>query len=126
MTNVINFNGELYVGGYFDSINGVPFSYIARYSNPTLGMEPAPEQQILLNVFPNPSTGKITVSYSITAYFKKAWLKANDSLGKSWYKKQIKDNSGSVEISPGLLPKGIYFITLECNKGKATVKVVVE
>jgi N-acetylneuraminic acid mutarotase len=67
-----------------------------------------------LNVFPNPTTGTLTVSYSLESN-ENAVLQVNDLLGRVVYQQSIHDAEGSVTLDLGEEPSGLYFIRMITN-----------
>jgi hypothetical protein len=73
-----------------------------------------------ISVYPNPSTGSITVKGIKGA---NQVLIIRDVLGKSVLTSSLNNNSQTVDIS--VLPQGIYFATINSKEGKSkTIKIV--
>ena len=123
---LINYQNELYIGGGFDTINGVPFANIARYSNQTLGLSESISNEVELKILPNPSSGRITITYKQPPAIKSAFIKIYNTSGKLYKSIKIKNSIGSIQLDEGILPKGIYIATYENKKGKKSIKFVIE
>jgi hypothetical protein len=74
LTSVTTWRDTLYISGTFQTIDGVPYGYVARWeggnnsvacSTPTSVMEYAHSAANLLRVVPNPATGSITIQCGI-------------------------------------------------------------
>ena len=68
-----------------------------------------------LNVFPNPTSGAITVSYSLNNKEEDAVLQINDLLGRVVYQQSIHDAEGTLDLDLGAEPSGLYFIRMITN-----------
>jgi hypothetical protein len=85
------------------------------------------ETNILANnvkLFPNPTKDVITLSlpnqgidYNVTI---------TDILGSAIYSQKIAKNNSDVQINLANKAKGVYFITIEGNKQKATKKIIID
>lgn len=75
--------------------------------------------------FPNPSNGIVTVALKATI-LDKMNVVLLDAVGKEIYKKTVDDFVGSIEmpIDLGVLPKGVYFLTISNSKGIASKKIM--
>jgi hypothetical protein len=120
------YSGKLYVGGYFDKIDTLNLPYIVRYSNPTLNIIEPEQNKNSIKIFPNPSGGSVTISYNIKNYYRGTNLRIYDSSGKIRFTKKIIDAVGDLIIGEGLLPNGIYLVTIQNKKENLTEKFVIE
>ncbi|MBP7272298.1 MAG: T9SS type A sorting domain-containing protein [Saprospiraceae bacterium] len=91
-------------------------SHLAHYLNcaGTVATQ-EPQELFAAQVFPNPTTDNITVTYD---YPEAIWLQLTNVVGQSV--KQQNLSALVTNISVGDLPKGIYFITLS-DKGKQKI-----
>ena len=71
-----------------------------------------------LNIYPNPSSSNINIKLSNDSIIKKVTIYNN--LGQS----VIEDNRAKIDISR--LSKGLYFLTIETNKGKYLKQFIAE
>lgn len=79
-----------------------------------------------LRVFPNPSSGKITVSFSPQGK-KKAELKITDPTGKLVYSEELESNSEiSREIDLGSEAKGVYIVEIMQDKNKFVNRILLK
>lgn len=79
------------------------------------------QHNVYASVYPNPTNGKIQVSYS----FKNAntgTLKVYDILGNTVFEKELTDSYGMLNIS--LENKGMYFVRIESAQEQKVIKVV--
>ena len=89
------------------------------------GMDEASETQAL-HVYPNPSSGKITVNFKPDSK-KKSQLKITDESGKIIYTEEIKTASEFThEIDLGNEAKGIYFVELIQGKNKYVNRIMLK
>jgi hypothetical protein len=68
-----------------------------------------------MTVYPNPTSRLITININPRKVQGKLSLKVNNTLGKTVYSENLKENSEpfTKQIDLGTLPKGIYFIELQ-------------
>lgn len=79
-----------------------------------------------LRVYPNPSSGKVTVNFKPDSK-KKAQLKITDESGRVVYTEEIKASSEIThEIDLGKEAKGIYFVELVQGKSKYVNRIVLK
>jgi len=77
-----------------------------------------------LHIYPNPSSGKVTVNFKPDSK-KKTHLKITDESGKTVYNEEIKTASEFTrEIDLGNEAKGIYFVELVQGKSKYINRIV--
>ncbi|WP_345163619.1 S8/S53 family peptidase [Nibribacter koreensis] len=76
-----------------------------------------------LVVYPNPSTGRVTVSFANKSTRQSTQLSLVDSKGREVYKQTIA-NSDKAELQLGHLAKGLYFLKITSGKEVTTRKVV--
>ncbi|MGE0636285.1 MAG: T9SS type A sorting domain-containing protein [Bacteroidia bacterium] len=89
------------------------------------GMDEASETQAL-HVYPNPTSGKVTVNFKPDSK-KKTQLKITDESGKVVYSEEIKTSSEFThEIDLGNEAKGIYFVELVQGKVKYVNRIVLK
>ncbi|MCH7535171.1 MAG: T9SS type A sorting domain-containing protein [Bacteroidetes bacterium] len=105
------FNNELYLGGYFLTVDGDTMKHIAKYSSGT-GWKEAKGQVISIKLFPNPfhESGTITTTLQRDLSFS-----LFDLLGREVMHIE-KRNSNTLHIKRGKLPRGIYIYRIEGNK----------
>lgn len=78
-----------------------------------------------VNVFPNPTTGKLTIDFK--KELAKASIKVTDATGKTLFsEKDIKIQVGSKAIDLSAYPQGIYFINIESGDLKYNYKVLMK
>jgi hypothetical protein len=79
------------------------------------------QNNVYANVYPNPTNGKIQVSYS----FKNAntgTIKVYDILGNTVFEKELTDSYGMLTIN--IENKGMYFVRIESANEQRVIKVV--
>jgi hypothetical protein len=78
-----------------------------------------------VNVFPNPTTGKISINFK--KELAKASVKVTDATGKTLFSEQdIKISAGPKAIDLSSYPQGIYFIDVESGDLKYNYKVLMK
>jgi hypothetical protein len=89
----------------------------------TLGVE---ENTLNLktSLYPNPSNGNFTVSYSGQEPLKE--LQVIDYLGRRVQSISLENFKGSKEINLSALAKGIYFISIETETAKVSKRMIIE
>jgi hypothetical protein len=120
------YNGDLYVGGEFDSIGAFPFNYLAKWSGnpcPNSGINTF-SQNLKFKVFPNPATSEINITVEGTEnkeYLAVIYNSVGVKVNKKKFTKQTK-------ISTASFSKGIYQVQVCDTDGKIchTEKVVLE
>jgi hypothetical protein len=74
---------------------------------------PVASEQLVLAVFPNPSSGEVSVSLMGTSGTNQ--IEITDALGRSVLKQTISSGSGTLDISA--LPNGCYFLCVQTSQG---------
>jgi hypothetical protein len=82
-------------------------------------------ENILCDIYPNPSSGLI--NYSLVNISGDLTIKIVDILGKDVHQKKIVNNNADIKgtIDLSNQQKGIYFLQIKSKKGKITLKVVI-
>jgi hypothetical protein len=76
-------------------------------------------------VFPNPSQGPVTVSFSTKNEFQNVSLRLMDMQGKQVITKNvIVSNNESIKLDLNILPQGIYFLEAVSDDARKVIKVV--
>ena len=91
------------------------------------GVSSLPSSENNVEVFPNPSNGKTTLSFSLENN-SDVTVKVVSVLGqvmKSFSTQQFNSGNNKMEINTAELPVGTYFITLKTNDSVHTVKMTV-
>ena len=110
-------DGKIVAAGYTE--NSYYEFAVARYNNLTIGFQ-EPLLDKTLSFFPNPTSGKFTVS--IDAIISK--IEIYNLLGENIYQSTV---SGSkAEIDLGYQTKGVYFIKVYSGQTILTKKIVIE
>jgi Carbohydrate esterase, sialic acid-specific acetylesterase/Secretion system C-terminal sorting domain len=105
---------------------GVPADIVGCFNNGFYRIASAttePSQEI--NVFPNPTSGKVTVDFSLETA-ENVWLNLYNSQGRSMDLKDIegKEGNNSIELDIKHYPAGTYFINLQSSQKREVKKVV--
>jgi flagellar hook assembly protein FlgD len=78
-----------------------------------------------VNVFPNPTTGKVTIDFK--KEMAKASIKVTDAAGKTLFEqKDTKVQAGTKAIDLSAKPEGIYFINIESGDLKYNYKILIK
>lgn len=78
-----------------------------------------------LNVFPNPTAGKVIIDFK--KELAKASIKVTDATGKTLFaQKDMKVQAGAKAIDLSAYPQGIYFINIESDDLKYNFKVLMK
>lgn len=78
-----------------------------------------------VNVFPNPTTGKVIIDFK--KELAKASVKVTDATGKTLFvQKDMKVQAGAKTIDLSAYPQGIYFINIESDDLKYNYKVLMK
>ncbi len=100
-------------------------SYLGSYGNLLLSNSISDIQNVELKIFPNPSTGFITINSNA----KINSIIAHNILGEEVYNSIISntdyEKENSLEINLSTKPKGIYFISINFENKTLTKKVVI-
>lgn len=143
MAQQINRSAIVPLGGYasgFDFTLGETFSTTMINGNSmlTLGMQQMDKtltttiseigagKKIDCTVFPNPTSGKFSLKINSTSY-ENLIVKLYDAFGKLVLTETRTIGQGSFEtvIDPGVMPSGIYLISLSTANSLCTLKLLV-
>jgi len=106
------YNGNLYAGGTFDSIGGIPAQYIACYGNNCpqgVGIKEN-KKQLEFKIFPNPAKTELNILIQGEAeksYTVKIYNTLGEKITEQTFNKQLKINTSA-------FAKGIYQVQV-CN-----------
>jgi hypothetical protein len=90
-----------------------------------VGVEDNEIESKILNVYPNPATDNINITFAGTTA--NIQLSIYDISGKEVFGQQIKNQGLNQEkIAVSSLKKGIYFITLTTENSKSTQKIIIQ
>jgi len=97
--------------------------YLVNIIDSTLGVED--EVLNAFKMFPNPANSHITISLPNT--IQKATITISNMLGQKVYSEKISDNYNNIYIiNTHSFKTGIYFVTVNTDKGKATKKLLIQ
>ena len=94
--------------------------FLAKLSTTPNGVTTLPTNQDNLILYPNPTTGNVTIRFSNNNF---SSIKITDQLGKVAYQAVINDPVISLDLSS--IPEGIYFAQFANNKASVTKKLVI-
>jgi hypothetical protein len=128
------YNDSLIVGGSKFAFNGDTMNYIAKYIDDytvsqgceqVIGINETEQPKEYLNVYPNPATRQLTIEFSLTDN-KNASIALKNVLGQTVKKidQTFLIGINQVEIDINELPKGLYFVQLQTEKGLYSQKIV--
>ncbi|HMT34329.1 MAG TPA: multicopper oxidase domain-containing protein [Chitinophagaceae bacterium] len=86
--------------------------------NITSGVNDITSSKSLVTIFPNPSENIFTIKTSNKAI---NYISVFDNLGRKVYEQKM--NNSSLDIDLSKQPKGIYFVSIQSNTDKETVKI---
>ncbi|MEO5571417.1 MAG: T9SS type A sorting domain-containing protein [Bacteroidia bacterium] len=119
------FNGELFIGGFF-AVAGtlLQANSIVKWNFP-VGIEETPGTGNELQIFPNPSSGKIQLKLtgSIPEKFD---LSINDISGRELFSQKIDNYMSNIQIDLPGLKKGMYFLKLISEKTTLSSRLIIE
>ncbi len=118
------FNDELYVGGGFSYIDTLSVNNIAKYTG-LLAVKDFSRPSLGFYLTPNPSNSFITVSFS-SPLMEEAVLKGTDAQGREQFRVLIPRQTMRKELDISELAAGVYFVTVENERGSAVQKLVVQ
>ena len=113
------FQGILYIGGSFDSAGNSLINNIARWTldTTTTDIKQIGNNNELVSVHPNPTSGETTVTSSKNIQY----LKVTDLLGQLVYEAQPQQSKFTFDLKE----TGMYFVTVTSGNEIETKKVVV-
>ena len=117
------FDNYLYLGGAFDTMGGVYCNRIARFSDDTLidttGISKNIDFTNEINIYPNPSSDKITIESTSTI----TEAELSDITGRVMLR-QKENSSHHFSISIAQLQAGIYMLRIKTKDGVVVRKIV--
>jgi trimeric autotransporter adhesin len=119
-------NTDLYVGGYFDSVDGVAANGIARYGWQTNVLENSNEFN--LSLYPNPATSELNISFNLEKV-SHVNLQLYNSLGqlvKTISDKKLHAGENKINFSTETLPAGVYYLQLKVDEETVIRKVIIK
>lgn len=112
------FNPHLIVASYLISLGDSPVEEAI-----TGATEPV-QRDFAFRVFPNPSSGLFNLSWEEET--DGAVIRVFNTLGRAIHLQQLEGMASSAVLDLQQLPKGIYFVQIDTEKGKGIQRVVVE
>ena len=117
---------DLDSGIFYVTANG-PGIYLAKYSQDdftsTKGIVYL--RDIEINVYPNPSNGRITIEID-NPYRGKAELKVMNILGEFVYQEHFEQSETQRMVNLSYIVPGIYFVQLETQDGVDLKKIIIQ
>ncbi len=111
-----NFNSPTYIGNYYFVPIGAVNIYVAKLSS-ILSVIEKPAEQAILRIYPNPSSGEITISSEEIL----SNITVTNLLGQIMY--QSRPNE--MNISMQLKQAGIYFVSATSGGKTSTMKLII-
>jgi hypothetical protein len=128
----------VFTGTYYGSVTfgGIPLTvgaglghdfFVAKLSNLTGIEEAATIKKGILRIYANPSQGNFKIEIPEDLQLNKtAKLQITDALGKLLKDETILVSQSTLEIALGIVPKGVYYVSLKQEQLYYTGNVVVE
>lgn len=116
---LLDSNGRLIVGGLTD--NGSSF-IIARFDHVFTGLQDSPDNGIMMNLYPNPTSGILNVSLTLPSALS-VKLRIIDLQGREVFSKDQGLQSSSwrtISLDVSALSSGTYLLLAETPEGTAT------
>jgi hypothetical protein len=114
-------DGKLLVGGSFTQYNGISYNGIVRLNYTTTVSVPESENELVMNVFPNPASSELNIQ--LPDYCTQAVVKLIDLAGRVVILKEVTDtNLSSLDIAE--LQSGIYLLNVTAGGQSLTQKIV--
>ena len=125
VTQIATANGYQPIKQVFDLVNNTYQSaytiFIAHFEPNALST--TTNRENLFAIYPNPTSGNFTIA--IENFNNEDYtLELYDIIGKKLYEQPIQAAQTSIQTSS--LSKGVYFVTINSNKGKSSKKIIVE
>lgn len=117
VTGMVEYNGELYCSGMFNTLQQSNLNFIGRLTNVNGLNDLAKDKEI--NIFPNPAQNKINIcdhSYAIKS------INLTDIVGQ--FICNYEPESNEIDISK--LAKGVYFLNIQGHQIKKSIKIIKE
>lgn len=120
-------DSNLYVGGSFTQVGGVPANLIAVWGNSPVGINEADLQNEELKIYPNPTTSEITIEFELSET-KNTFIVIKNILGQTI---RILSNNvffkgnNKIEVDLSELSCGLYFVQLQ-RDNKITCKKIIK
>ncbi len=118
------YNNELYVAGGFWHVDTLTVNRIAKYTG-SLTTRDFTKPSLGFYLTPNVSNSFITVSFS-SALMEEAVLTATDAQGREQFRVLLPKQTMRKELDIAELAAGVYFVTVENERGNAVQKLVIQ
>jgi hypothetical protein len=110
------YNNTLYMGGGFDSINGQPFTNLAKFDN-LVSVEELATPNENLKSYPNPVQDNLTIVCPVGWENQMVNIYIYNTMGQKVYSVEAKIANGKANISHLLnLSQGMYVVLLQNEK----------
>ena len=125
-------NGGIHIDNtayiYFDFNSPVVTNTVVSNITNVLGITPTYFEKNEIKIFPNPTSGDFTLSFTSAGHFgEKASLKVYDLLGENVFEKEIVISSSMViNQTENILHKGVYVVEVVSKNFSERKKLVVE
>jgi hypothetical protein len=117
---------NLYSGFFTDLSTGYAVGFggtILKTSNGgVVSVEEAASRESIYGIYPNPAINKITISGN-NCFTGETMIKVFNINGECLILKKFQ-NQNNIELDVGMLPKGIYLVTIQTRMGIETQKLV--
>ena len=86
---------------------------------PTVSVQQLPNVDLQMNLYPNPATEQLMIQYTIPSS-SSVRIAVVDMLGQVVFSRVVENQQGgnAAQLDIRNLPKGVYSLTIETNKGK--------
>jgi len=106
-------NDEVYFGGAFTQINGIPVNFICKYTIPVGINDHISSTQI--DIYPNPANEIITITGLKANGNKRLVMKLNDMTGRTILTQPLNTDNEKKEINISSLSSGSYILSIESD-----------
>jgi hypothetical protein len=117
-------DGKVLIGGFFDSVDGTPRNHVARLLAEDLSTAFAEAYNASLAVFPNPSSGAVTITSTVNAPASIVITELNGRIVSEGAVTSAGQLRRAVDL--GQEPKGVYVVRITTGAEVLTRRLVIQ